>query len=779
MVLPERTDIINSSKHDGGVRMGTEQNQQLADTLEELRQFIPRLIRAAIELSDRFYAPMNDDTWSLLGDVLQAMDDLYRTAQTISTQFGEMHHFSVNGWDMQEFSLKLNGEFQRMNQCTDQEDYVGAGDIFKFELIPLLQRLLLQLGESADQLTLRFRANLAFLEEHFPSVYYNVSDTEIISENYRTIYSENGEANLAIRLQNNDEIVYYSVYDPANEAAKWAIATAPQLIGKKNVILYGLGFGYHLKELGLLNQGHQYYVYEPDMQIFLAAMHHIDFQSTFAGIPLKGLAVGADKNTIDQFFYRFLRFMKGETATLSLSVYDRLDRDARRVFNQRAREAVLNYAYSQSLLQNAGMSWIRNILNNLSVNLDSQPLNGLRGKLSGITAVIVGAGPSLEKDIEVLKKLRNHALIIAAGTSIQSLLHFGIEPHLVVSIDGGVPNYNAFSHLNLDEIPMLYTPQLEYRIIEKKTDNLIHAFFTNDMITQVLMGVTQEEAVFASTHSVTGTAIQAAIFMGCEHVVFTGQDLSYPTKSVYAVGAKHVDEGHHTYIHSLATLQIENVHGGVNQTTESMLLTLRDIEDLLAKYPTLRFTNSSSLGARIENTVFRPLVEIEAELQSNKLKPLFFKQLMATNLQNQSKDRIVNTINRTDELYAMVEREEQRLSVILKGLRKLPELSRTRPLKCLNTMISIEEDWELVVKSIVFHTLFMIGLKAEINEFDRNVSDIAEEKDTVRKAKLFKQILEPLVVAMLERTPTFKEIIREARHRIDNRLGKSARGVNN
>ncbi|MDG0811870.1 hypothetical protein [Cohnella rhizosphaerae] len=116
--------------------MGTEQNQQLADTLEELRQFIPRLIRAAIELSDRFYAPMNDDTWSLLGDVLQAMDDLYRTAQTISTQFGEMHHFSVNGWDMQEFSLKLNGEFQRMNQCTDQEDYVGAGDIFKFELIP-------------------------------------------------------------------------------------------------------------------------------------------------------------------------------------------------------------------------------------------------------------------------------------------------------------------------------------------------------------------------------------------------------------------------------------------------------------------------------------------------------------------------------------------------------------------------------------------------------------------------------------------------------------------
>ncbi|MDG0811871.1 hypothetical protein [Cohnella rhizosphaerae] len=100
-------------------------------------------------------------------------------------------------------------------------------------LSPLLQRLLLQLGESADQLTLRFRANLAFLEEHFPSVYYNVSDTEIISENYRTIYSENGEANLAIRLQNNDEIVYYSVYDPANEAAKWAIATAPQLIGKK------------------------------------------------------------------------------------------------------------------------------------------------------------------------------------------------------------------------------------------------------------------------------------------------------------------------------------------------------------------------------------------------------------------------------------------------------------------------------------------------------------------------------------------------------------------
>ncbi|WP_420872012.1 hypothetical protein [Cohnella rhizosphaerae] len=71
----------------------------------------------------------------------------------------------------------------------------------------------------------------------------------------------------------------------------------------------------------MLNQGHQYYVYEPDMQIFLAAMHHIDFQSTFAGIPLKGLAVGADKNTIDQFFLSFSKvYERGNGDAFSICV---------------------------------------------------------------------------------------------------------------------------------------------------------------------------------------------------------------------------------------------------------------------------------------------------------------------------------------------------------------------------------------------------------------------------------------------------------------------------
>ncbi|MDG0794577.1 DUF115 domain-containing protein [Cohnella ginsengisoli] len=510
---------------------------------------------------------------------------------------------------------------------------------------------------------------------------------------------------------------------------------------------------------------------------FLSALHVVDLGSLFSGLQVRGLAIGNDKNTINQFFYRFLRVMKGETATLALPVYDRLDLEARNSFNQIAKEAVLNYAYSQSLLQNAGLDWVRNIFYNLAVNLSTPSLNGLQGQLKGYPAIIVGAGPSLEEDIEVLKRMKHHAFIIAAGTSIQSLMHYGVEPHLIVTIDGGMPNYHAFSHLKLDDIPILYTPQVQHHIVENRTKNTIHSFLANDMITQVLMAVTQDEAVFASTHSVTGTAIQAAIFMGCEHIVFAGQDLSYPTEVVYASGAKHVDPGYAARIRQSADIQVDNVQGGKNQTTESMLLTLRDIEDLLSKHSNVRFTNTSSLGAQIQHAGFMPLNQIEEKLQANKLETTFFKELMQQHLFSYPELRINQSIDRINEMLGMLKLTKQRLDRIQKSLTKLSELSRSNPLKCLNLMVGIEEEWEPVVKSIVFHTLFMFGLKAEINAFDRHVSDIAEEKNTIRKAKLFKQVLEPLVVAMQGKIPVFEQIIAEAARRIDSRLERTGSGV--
>lgn len=743
-----------------------EQFNDIEETLEEVKEFLPRLIAAAESVSELFYKPVTDQTWEAFGEVVQGMDDLYRTLQSLCKS---RCLYSALQPVLEDFITAMGEKFTQMNRYMDEEDYIAAADVMNYELAQRFRHLATRLGDSKAVKEQRFAANLNFLKAKFPHVYQQVNDVEVEEHKYQIIYADNGSPNLYIPGEGDKAVYFYSQYNPCYEADRWVDSIAHSAMGKSNVLIYGFGFGYHLKSLSDSYERHHCYIYEPDVQILLAAMQVIDLEPIFTRKNVKDLAVGQDKNEVDQLFYRFMAKIKGETSTVSLPVYDRIAPGQKLKFIQDAKIAMLNFAFSKSIHQKLGIQWTKNRLYNMAVNVHSPSLLGLKGKLNGVTAVIVGAGPSLKEDIEHLRILKEHALIIAAGSSTQSLFHYGIEPHLIVSMDGDTPNYAAFAHLQTDHIPFLYAPQLESRIIENKTFNIMHVFFSNDLVTQVLMGVTQDDAVFASNHSVTGTAIQAAIFMGCQQIVFTGQDLSYPGEIVYAPGAVHVSQETPDQVKSRATELVENIQGGYNRTTEGFKLVQADIEELLSHYPEVHFINCSRLGAKIEHTVFRPMDEVLYELKNHELDSDFFRRAMNEHLRDYDDVRKNAAISRILEVPVMLRDMESKLHRINNQLDKLPELSRLKPLKCLHAMVSIEEDWGSVVKSLLFNTLFMAAIENEIREFDRNLPDVADESNVIKKADLFCQVLGPLVDKMLETIPEFIEMVEETNRRIKAR----------
>jgi hypothetical protein len=69
---------------------------------------------------------------------------------------------------------------------------------------------------------------------------------------------------------------------------------------------------------------------------------------------------------------------------------------------------------------------------------------------------------------------------------------------------------------------------------------LMHAFFDIDHLTHYLMKLTETDPIFASSATVTGTAIQAAVHLGCKEIIFIGQDFSYPNNQYYTEGVAHV-----------------------------------------------------------------------------------------------------------------------------------------------------------------------------------------------------------------------------------------------
>ena len=71
--------------------------------------------------------------------------------------------------------------------------------------------------------------------------------------------------------------------------------------------------------------------------------------------------------------------------------------------------------------------------------------------LKDIPAVIVSAGPSLDKNVHLLKKIQGKALIITVDASIRAVIQAGVRPDILCTIDPNSPE-RFFSDLDLTDI---------------------------------------------------------------------------------------------------------------------------------------------------------------------------------------------------------------------------------------------------------------------------------------------------------------------------------------
>ncbi|MBA3816485.1 MAG: motility associated factor glycosyltransferase family protein, partial [Parachlamydiaceae bacterium] len=97
-------------------------------------------------------------------------------------------------------------------------------------------------------------------------------------------------------------------------------------------------------------------------------------------------------------------------------------------FSNYHRSSILGYAQG-------GLYFFNNFFNNILKLPNSYNGASLSGKFKGLPAIICGAGPSLDKNFDVLSKLHSRALIFAGATAFNALNAKGISPHIVVGID--------------------------------------------------------------------------------------------------------------------------------------------------------------------------------------------------------------------------------------------------------------------------------------------------------------------------------------------------------
>ncbi|WP_372629525.1 6-hydroxymethylpterin diphosphokinase MptE-like protein [Cohnella sp.] len=605
--------------------------------------------------------------------------------------------------------------------------------------------------------------NLMFLREHYPEI-YNLVRNKTPNKAYITGEpSKNGTANVALRNEQGILLHLYSKYDPQLEVARWTESHDDRVLNADHVLMVGFGLGYHAEAFMNAYPNKRVYIYEPNVELFLTAIESNDLRNVLGNQNVAMFAVGQEDQLIMDMLVSIYNSLKGEFSYVLLPPYRKLDPTLEDRMNKLMILVASNFRSNIHTVAKFKGEWIENSIVNMERVLRTPSFTALRGVCQGKPAVIVGSGPSLGLEAETLRQLRNHAFIIAAGTSIMGLLHHGIEPHLIISMDPGENNARAFAKLDIAHIPFLFLSTIKHTSITNDRSNmLMHGFFNIDVVSRYLLDLTEEDAILSSSSTVSGTAIQIAAYFDCSEIVFIGQDFSYPGNQVYSAGVNHGSRAWAQKKVSTADLLVKNVSGGENVTNHTMLHLKTDLEAVIRSVPNVPFYNASPVGAVIEYTEIKTLQQLLNQREKEIIDKNWFKQQMEQSLKIYSPEKQKETQQRISRVLKELSRTDDALAQLSKHIS-----SNSRDYE--SWFSQFEEMWSLIVNHEIFEKWFSFFLVTEKIYAERYWSEMYGETDLNLKRQKLIACARPLIDGMQKLTPQLIILISELRNKLTER----------
>ncbi|MBO8159606.1 6-hydroxymethylpterin diphosphokinase MptE-like protein [Thermosyntropha sp.] len=336
-------------------------------------------------------------------------------------------------------------------------------------------------------------------------------------------------------IEGSQQFYIHSRYNPEAEAEKWAVSFYEE--GKKLFILIGIGLGYQAKALlSKMKENERLLLVEPVKEIFDMAVQDGNINQILKDERV--IFCCTDNNMASRQV--FLDVLRGGLITdyklyispVYLRIFTHQTNEAVKIFEDIIRFEQINI----NTVKFFAAQWQNNYLRNMFIAAKSCPYLLFKQRFS-CPVVIVSAGPSLTSELPFLKSLYNKAVIIAAGSAVTTLKKNGIKPHIIVSIDGGMQNYRHFKQLDYDDVPLFYSPEIHYKILEEyKGPKVVFQFYHKDLSNwyNELLGF--ETGTVVAGLSVANVALDIALQVSNGPVCFIGQDLGYTDGYSHAEG---------------------------------------------------------------------------------------------------------------------------------------------------------------------------------------------------------------------------------------------------
>lgn len=300
--------------------------------------------------------------------------------------------------------------------------------------------------------------------------------------------------------------------------------------------IYGIGLGY-LFQVASLNSKGTVILYEPDLDLLKTVFNLVDFSKDLSKPNVfltndfkKACSIIHSKSGMKNFPYM-----------LSLPSQREMDSVGFDSLVKSLRDTIGSYFLDLKYTKEKFYPTLWMLLYNIPNLINETPLIKVKDVCKGKTAVIVSAGPTLDRDIEILKKYRDKFVLFTVGTALKTLTEHNIKPDFVCVIE----SFNSSPQLEGVDLSDVYfiTEPYSHGFLRKFNFKKIFSHISaNNPVNHLWSEICGEDIKeYWSKGTVSYTAMNSARILGCSKIILVGQDLAYIEGQCYSKNSVYKD----------------------------------------------------------------------------------------------------------------------------------------------------------------------------------------------------------------------------------------------
>ena len=331
-------------------------------------------------------------------------------------------------------------------------------------------------------------------------------------------------------IKNGKSVLLHSAYDPIKEANTLIKEIEDDV---DVVFIFGIGGGYLINAIKKLNIN--IVVIEPSISFFNLLIDNFKLDKILEDSKITFFIGGNDIEDIEKFIS--LKTTKKVKFFITRS-YSNLFTDDALFYQTKVLSIIDKKTININTILRFDKLWAYNIASNVVEIATHYGVNKFFDKYKNIPAVVVSAGPSLEKNIRKLKELKDKAIIIAVDTAMKPLSSHNISPHFVITIDPQKKNSKYFRNVNFKDTVLIAESSVDNEAISsfKGAIYFLDSIFP---LAKYFMRPLGKRGDITMGGSVSTAAYDFAIRIGANPIIMLGLDLSFPNHQTHIKGSYH------------------------------------------------------------------------------------------------------------------------------------------------------------------------------------------------------------------------------------------------